>query len=464
MPHRLPALPPPLAVVPRDVGLVRHRRMLTYSVRARVLRPRRPPLKMGSSPLDAHGSTRLQGRFDLRSIRRDGIRGRHAGSGLKRSLRSGRQQRDQPRQMRPKPSSGIHYGGLSYWTEFRTYFPFPIGTGYYDWVIHHPTSPSYFSYSVALNPFQVVVQPVALAQLRVLPYTLIYQPPGNASKATFATTTSYGISMAVDTKVANNQTTTVDNKGADTVGFGLTNFGLGDLIGKIGSIADSYSQATSWDKSTKTGVGTIRDVATSQATNYQSTSVPPAQQHELNSRRGGDLCWSAVLERHVRSTRTPAGRSSGNSEGYPSYHSWPRQARPRHRNSSSLRYSISMPAQGRSSPYANGIPVPGTTDSLSKDDCRQPLPTRSFLWRRSERALPCYQFPLRPCWRDGLWRGPANRPFHLNPTLSQVVAYSSTSTFSNIGSYTASVTDILGSTEIAEHRSEAVWHFWKRKD
>jgi hypothetical protein len=66
------------------------------------------------------------------------------------------------------------------------------GFGLPDWTIQHPTSPSNFSYSMALNPFQVVAQPVALAQLTVLPYTLLYMPSGNASKATFATTTSFG--------------------------------------------------------------------------------------------------------------------------------------------------------------------------------------------------------------------------------------------------------------------------------
>jgi hypothetical protein len=332
-------------------------------------------------------------------------------------------------------------------TEFRTYFPFPIGTGYYDWVIHHPTSPSYFSYSVALNPFQVVVQPVALTQLRVLPYTLIYQPPGNASKATFATTTSYGISMAVDTKVANNQTTTVDNKGADTVGFGLTNFGLGDLIGKIGSIADSFSQATSWDKSTKTGVGTIRDVATSQTTNYQSTVSLQLNNTSLTPGATGTYAgapfWSDtfVLLIHpqvgfwqlggipVVSLLAAAGTPAAPEFFEPTVFDLDACAR-------------------QASPYANGIPVPGTTDSLSKDDCKQLLQLDPFYGvGQNAPSLATNSRFARVGGTDYGVDPPTGAD--LNPTLSQVVAYSSTSTSSNIGSYTASVTDILGSTGIA---------------
>jgi hypothetical protein len=117
---------------------------------------------------------------------------------------------------------------------------------FYDWTIQHPTSPSSFSYTTALNPLQVVVQPVALVQLKVLPYTLIYMPPGNASKATFATTTSFGISMAADSKLGDNVSTTVDNKNTETIG-GVNNL-LGAIIGAATgaqgiTIADSYSNA-----------------------------------------------------------------------------------------------------------------------------------------------------------------------------------------------------------------------------
>jgi hypothetical protein len=321
-------------------------------------------------------------------------------------------------------------------TLFRTFFR-------YDLKIQHPTSPSFFSYSVALNPFQVVIQPFALAQLKVLPYTLIYQPPGNASKATFATTTSFGISMAVDTKVATDQSITVDNKGSNTVGLSLLNGGIGDVIGKTGSITESYSQATSWDKSTKTGVGTIRDVATTQATNYQSTVSMQLNNASLTPGASGTYAgapfWSDtfVLLVHpqiglwqlggvpVISLLAAAGTPAAPEFFEPTVGGLDACAR-------------------QVAPFAAGMPVPGTTDVLTNDDCKQLLKLDPFYG--IGQSLPSLGSDKRFTRVGGTDYGvdPITGG-DLSPTLSQVITYSSSTTQSTIGSYTMSITDILGS-------------------
>ncbi|HJU21578.1 MAG TPA: hypothetical protein VJ891_03645, partial [Casimicrobiaceae bacterium] len=91
----------------------------------------------------------------------------------------------------------------------------------YMWLIHHAAAGSLW-YSRALTPFQVIVNPMALVQTKVLPYTLVYMPPGNSSKATYATTTSFGISMVADDKLSMNQSATIDNKETDTPGVSVS--------------------------------------------------------------------------------------------------------------------------------------------------------------------------------------------------------------------------------------------------
>jgi len=335
-------------------------------------------------------------------------------------------------------------------TLVRTYFPYctsPSIDDFYDWTIQHPTSTSHFSYSAALNPFQVVVQPLALVQLKVLPYTLVYQPPGDSSKASFTTTTSFGIGMAVDAKFATNQTTTVDNKGAATAGFGLANFGLGDLLGKTGSISDSFSNATSWDKSTKVGVGSTSDVATNQTANYQTTlSIQVSNQNLVPGASGAyatEPFWSDTFVLLV----------------HPQVGFWKLGGVP----VISLLAAVGTPAAPdffeptvkdlddcakQAAPYVTGIPIPGTSDVLTKDDCNQLLRLDTFYGvgqnppglARNARFVRTggTDYGVDPATSDDL-----------NPTMTQVISYSNSTTVANIGSYTASVTDILGSTGTA---------------
>jgi hypothetical protein len=343
---------------------------------------------------------------------------------------------------------------------FRTYFPLYPGSGrMYDWVIQHPISPSFFSYTAALNPFQIVVLPVALAQLKVMPYTLIYQPPGDASKATFATTTSFGISMSVDTKLSSSQVTAVDDKGSEISGFGLamsgnkggeksehdsSDIGFTDLLGKSGDFSLSFSQATSWDKSTKLGVGTIKDVATDQSTNYQSTMSLQLSNTSLTPGPTGSYAnapfWSDtfVLLVHpqvgfwqlggipvvsmLAATGTPAS---------------PEFFEPTVGDLDACVNGIGS--------FAQGIRIPGTSDVLNKEDCRQLLQLDPFyMVGQNPAGLPNNPRFTRVSGTDyGV--DPVTR-LDLSPSLNQIVSFTGSTVVTSMNTYNASITDVLGSS------------------
>lgn len=326
---------------------------------------------------------------------------------------------------------------------FRTFFPYCTGASYYDWTIQHPTSPSLFSYSAALNPFQLIVQPLALAQLKVMPYTLIYQPPGDASKATFSTTTSFGISMAVDSKLATNQSTTVDNKGTETLSLGLSNFGIGDLLGKVGNISDAFSSATSWDKSTKLGVGTISDVATNSTTTFSSTMSLQLSNSSLTpgatGTYSGEPFWSDtfVLLVHPQVGFWQLG-------GVPVISMLAAAGTPAAPELLEPTVADLDTCARQAAPYTAGIPLPGTSDVLNKDECAQLLTLDPFYVLGQ--SLPSLASNPRAVRVGGTDYGvdPLTSA-DLAPTMSQVITYASTAAVTSVGSYTATVTDVLSS-------------------
>ena len=324
----------------------------------------------------------------------------------------------------------------------RIYFPFSIGGDFFDWVIHHPVAQSFFSYSTAFNPFEIVVMPTALAQLKVLPYTLVYQPPGNASKATFSTTTSFGLRIVADSKLGSNQTISVDNKGAETIGASQTNSGFGNYLGV--SIGQSYSGSTSWDKNTTIGTGNIRDIALDQNTNYQITRSWQVSNASLKPGSQGDYAkapfWSDtfILLIHPQIGFWKLG-------GVPVISMLAAAGTPASPDffAATVR-ALDLCAQ-LASPYANGMQIPGTADVLSKDDCVQLLKLDPFYG--VGQALPSLSNNPRFTRVGGTDYGiDPETEADLNPTLNQVVAYSSTVTSSDTGSYLAGVTDVLGSS------------------
>ena len=246
----------------------------------------------------------------------------------------------------------------------------------YNFSVNHPEASSGFSYSTALNPFQLVVEPVAIAQMKVLPYTLLYAPPGNASKASYQMSTSYGVSLTYDNKVANDNSNTVDNKNAVTLSVAQMLSGtVASLFGNVGVggvVSSNASQMSGFDTSTKTGVGTIQDVATSQSSTLQdsmqfqvsvSNTTPGANGTRATEPVGGD---TFVLLKHPQVGLWQLGGhpvvSLLAARGTPSNPDW------------------FEPTVGQLQDCANngplnpnGLPIPDTNDVLTSGECAELL-------------------------------------------------------------------------------------------
>lgn len=126
--------------------------------------------------------------------------------------------------------------------------------------------------SETVAPVDVVVFPTALAQLKVLPYTILYAPPGSSSSSAFTTTSTFGTSMTTGSS------TELDNSTADDqwLKYGdtdTTNLGLdmgGDGLGINDKLDFSFQDSTRWDNSVQTGAGQTQSAQV--ATGWQVTT------------------------------------------------------------------------------------------------------------------------------------------------------------------------------------------------
>jgi hypothetical protein len=126
----------------------------------------------------------------------------------------------------------------------------------------------------------VVVLPAAFLQMKVLPYTIVYRPPGDQSAATYTTTKSYGTTMAVGSgsTFANNQI--FANSYGVSSGEKVT-----ALIATVQE-ADNQTQSNSstWDSNTTIGTGltvsmshtTVRSTQVGSQSPSSDASIVPA--------------------------------------------------------------------------------------------------------------------------------------------------------------------------------------------
>jgi hypothetical protein len=115
------------------------------------------------------------------------------------------------------------------------------------------------SQNVVVN---VVVFPTALAQLKVLPYTILYCPPGSSSSSAFTTTFTFGTTMTTGNSTELDNTTKDDNwlSGSETddTNLGLNmgySSGGSNIISIDDKLAFSFQNTTRWDHSVQTGTG-----------------------------------------------------------------------------------------------------------------------------------------------------------------------------------------------------------------
>lgn len=102
--------------------------------------------------------------------------------------------------------------------------------------------------TVDLAPFQVLVLPVGGFQLQFIPYTILYQPPGNQSTAEFLTGTSFATTTTVGNSLAKSNKVTQTDSGS----WGLDFHGNISYKG-VPIASDGGGMTTKWDKSTTAG-------------------------------------------------------------------------------------------------------------------------------------------------------------------------------------------------------------------
>lgn len=94
------------------------------------------------------------------------------------------------------------------------------------------------------RPFNAVIAPTALYQMKAIPYTIVYQPPGDQSTVSFAAATTYGTTYTLGTSTENDTSSTAEQnettKFSESYAFGLT-AGFGDT--------------NVWDQTVKQGFG-----------------------------------------------------------------------------------------------------------------------------------------------------------------------------------------------------------------
>jgi hypothetical protein len=145
-----------------------------------------------------------------------------------------------------------------------------------------------FVYQKASNPFQVVVEPIAIAQLKVLPLTILYQPPGNQSTATYTLSQSFGTNMSASNLLENGQSTEVDSKastGTSTsakggIGsLGGSGEGISEALKASGfSISEKFEDSSTWDHTTNLGTGRSSQIAVANSATFEAvntTSIGP---------------------------------------------------------------------------------------------------------------------------------------------------------------------------------------------
>jgi hypothetical protein len=161
----------------------------------------------------------------------------------------------------------------------------------------------YTAQQLASGPIDVVVIPAALAQLQLLPYTILYAPPGDKSDATFSTATTFTTSTSL-TPSTSLDTSTSDDMWmeygeSDDLNLGVTMGG--DGVGLTDNVGYDFSSSRKWDHTTTSGTGLMSSnllenglqIKTSYGEELDSTS--PSQVPGAGGAYDSEPFWSDVI-------------------------------------------------------------------------------------------------------------------------------------------------------------------------
>jgi hypothetical protein len=142
----------------------------------------------------------------------------------------------------------LHFEGV-------TYYYTDVHTGPNDAAVACPLNVCLdYLTNLYTRPFKLVVLPAALIQLKVLPQTIVYLPPGNSSSANYKITATYSTTLAAGSN------TDIDNTNANDNWTEFTNnAGVSEDAVKVYDFGYSSSSDTKWDTKTTLGTGQARE-------------------------------------------------------------------------------------------------------------------------------------------------------------------------------------------------------------
>ena len=137
-------------------------------------------------------------------------------------------------------------------------------------------------------PFQIVLSPTAFVQLKVLPFVIIYAPPGNLSTATFATTANFNTNYSLSNSDSTSNTSAQDVSGS-------TEYSAKVTLGAAGeSVAGSASTTDSFDNSTQQGYGTLTGGSSMNMSTQLATTTVTLYANPATTPGDGQTCASAT--------------------------------------------------------------------------------------------------------------------------------------------------------------------------
>ena len=147
--------------------------------------------------------------------------------------------------------------------------------------------------SLTTEPFDVVLIPTALIQMKDVPYTIIYHPPGNLSTSNFSTQATYGTNFKLgNTKdISNSYKDTSSNQTKVSEGVG---YSLGSENGRGIAASVNFGGGDSWDKTTTESFGTTHDSQDSGGTSLAFTSTFQTAANPALVPNKGDTCASST--------------------------------------------------------------------------------------------------------------------------------------------------------------------------
>ncbi len=150
-------------------------------------------------------------------------------------------------------------GGL--FSEQNLAYMFRIEAGVQQTDSNNASAESCRSDAMTSAPFDAIVIPSALVQLSVVPYTILYQPPGDQSTVTFATKTGFGTNFTLGNSSEKSNSYTTESSGSQNFSLSVS-YGLGFNV----------NSTQNWDTTTKQSFG-LTDDASQQDADQQAITI-----------------------------------------------------------------------------------------------------------------------------------------------------------------------------------------------